>query len=1129
MKSNFKTKLLLGAAVTALSFGAVAEASAQTTLSGNTTLGAGDLAAHGANDDINLNGFDLLINSSDNTAIGDITDTNATPDGDITYTTSAGGDITQTVGSIDNGTGSLTIVNTAADGDIAMTITNAMTIGSGTTGDLNVTNGDTTTEDAVSLTVGGNATVAGTTTITGNAAAAETATLNVNGATNTFTGGIVLDDGAAGGNAILNFGGSAAQSVTGTINAASATDEGTVNVLAGTNLVTFNSQIGATGTNILALNVGSAAAGGNARFDADVYAATTTVLGENADDAAADFNGNIFGNLVVTTGGTAGELASATLAGNVTGNITLNNGGGADVATVTFDGTSLQTVTGNVTTGTDDDGLINVNNDVTITGTIGATDIGQVNVATGKTLTYDTAAQTIGVDTTAITGTGIVVVDSTDGTGAVTLDGAVTAATDGAGTLRVTGAENVIVSGAVGTSTNDVGAIQVNSLADNGTLTFQGNTYTNGVSIDAAADAHSNTVTFGNGADTTVISGNITSAENGEHTLVFNSSTDAEVTGNIGTSAADFAAVTVTESLKVGGNLYANTLEIANTKTLTFNGTTAQTVTAVIDGDGAGQGSLTVGNGTSTTDVTFTGTIGTPNADLAAITVSDNAVARFNANATTDGTLTNTGTTRVGAGATVEAGVLTDTGSYVLAASDADTTDALAEANFGRLDDTGNNGTLTASRVSIDVQSQLATGTVELAEGINLGAATLADNSFQYSFVVANAGANSNVTVSRRTLEDIADGSQLTNGAAETLDGLIASTDTEIAAINANLAAASSQEAVNDILESVSPTVDAGAVVGATGFTTQTSNITNTQLASLRDGTEATGMYAGNVTNGLRGWVQGFGLTGDQDERDGVSGYDVDSYGVAVGLDTQSLADNWIWGLAFAYSDTDVDSDGVNNTNTDIDNYQVSVYANYDLDDRTYIAGQAGYVWGDNDQTRYNVGGVSGLTADADYDSDVIFAGLEAGRKYMVGGNTVLTPKALINYQHYDADGYTETGAGGANLTTSGDELDLFEIGVGVDASWDYQQADGSYLQPKIGVGVRHDLVGDEYQTTSTFAAGGSSFETEGFDPAQTTFNVSADVTYFSTTNWELSAGYDFEIKSDYDSHAGTLKAAYKF
>ncbi|PPR20081.1 MAG: hypothetical protein CFH39_02422, partial [Alphaproteobacteria bacterium MarineAlpha10_Bin2] len=55
-----------------------------------------------------------------------------------------------------------------------------------------------------------------------------------------------------------------------------------------------------------------------------------------------------------------------------------------------------------------------------------------------------------------------------------------------------------------------------------------------------------------------------------------------------------------------------------------------------------------------------------------------------------------------------------------------------------------------------------------------------------------------------------------------------------------------------------------------------------------------------------------------------------------VGMVTQSLVDGWIWGLAFAYSDTDVESDGVNNTNTDIDSYQVSLYTSYDLDDRIF-------------------------------------------------------------------------------------------------------------------------------------------------------------------------------------------------
>ena len=76
---------------------------------------------------------------------------------------------------------------------------------------------------------------------------------------------------------------------------------------------------------------------------------------------------------------------------------------------------------------------------------------------------------------------------------------------------------------------------------------------------------------------------------------------------------------------------------------------------------------------------------------------------------------------------------------------------------------------------------------------------------------------------------------------------------------------------------------------------------------------------------------------------------------------------------------------------------------------------------------------------------------------------------------------------------------------------------------------MRHDLIGDEFETTSRFSGGGASFETTGFEPAQTTFNLGADLTYFNTANWELKAGYDFEFKEDYDAHTGTLEAAYRF
>ena len=1098
MKSNLKTKLLLGAAVTALSFGVSQGAFAANEFlvdgddSGSfTTTGPDETADTNIDWDAGTNGAGTAVASHDLGVVASGTiDVNAdTTVGDSSATVAG---ITATV------TGqTLTITNDANNGATeTLTVANGIGLASGIAA-LNVTvngqTGDNTGADVFALDINGDVNLGtGTLTFDSDTNANNAMTANIFG--NVTANAIVLqDDGAP---ITLTFDGTSAQTVSSTINGQGDADGNMT--IANASGVTFSGIIG--GSQALDL---------------------ITVAAADGTNSAATF--------------TAATSATA---------IVLGNGTGSDTNTITFDGTTAGfTVAGTIngTANDTDNMVVTGGNTITTSGIIGGVS-GLQSLALTTTGTKLTASADVTAATVSIaSGTTLDLDDKLIASGAVTVasGGTLDAGADSVtATGGIANSGTILVSGTGGVSADisGTGLLDVNASATvdgvitQGTADIAGVTLTQGTGTDNYTVGTTNfsadgTIAFAAGAKTITGDFTATTDGNGTITIADNASTTA-IVGNLGTSAdAALKALTIAGGAAnvttTTGNLFVDAITQNAADTLQFIGTSGQTVSGTITG-----GIVTVGNGTDASDVTFNGVAGT----IASANVAANSKATMNANFTTTGTYTNTAgaTTTVNTGATLTAATLTDTGSYVLGVTDANGT--LAAADFGSLTDTGGAAaTLTASNLSINVNGDIGTGTVRLLTHINTGAATLADNSIQYTFVTANNGDDTDVTVTRTSITDLASGSKVTAGAGATLEELSASTDTQIAAVIDNIAAASSQEDVDDILESVTPSVDAGAVTGATSFTTSTRNVTNTQLASLRDGTEASGMYAGNVTNGLRGWVQGFGQTGDQDVRDGVAGYDVDSYGIAVGLDTESLAENWIWGVAFAYADTEVDSDGVNNTKTDIDSYQVSLYGNYDLDDRTYIAGQVGYVWGDNDQTRSNVGGVNGLTATSDYDSNVYFASLEAGRKYMVGGNTVLTPKALVNYQYYDADGYTETGAGGANLTTSGDDLDLFEIGVGVDASWDYQQADGSYLQPKIGVGVRHDLVGDEYQTSSTFQAGGSSFKTEGFDPAQTTFNVSAGLTYFSTTNWELSAGYDFEYKSDYDSHAGKLKAAYKF
>lgn len=366
--------------------------------------------------------------------------------------------------------------------------------------------------------------------------------------------------------------------------------------------------------------------------------------------------------------------------------------------------------------------------------------------------------------------------------------------------------------------------------------------------------------------------------------------------------------------------------------------------------------------------------------------------------------------------------------------------------------------------------------------------------------------------------------------AANALLGMTgASTTGELSTIRGNLIAAD-MDGAEAIAESISPDVDgATSIAGVTVVTNNTLGLTGDRLAALRTGDE-TGMAAGNLTHGLKVWGQVFGTTGSQDSRDGVAGYDVDSIGGTVGIDTQSLVENWVWGLAFTYASTDVESDGVNKTETDIDSYQVALYADYSWDQQTYINGTVGYGLNKMDQVRHNVGLINGLDADADYDSDLWFARLETGHDFDMKNGLTLTPIALLNFSYLDTDDYSEAGAGNAGLNVDTDSQYTAEAGLGLEASWLHQLNDGSYLKPKVRAGYRYDFADDEVETTSTFQGAPTvAFNTEGFDPQRHTFDVGAGLTFYTTANWDLTANYDYQIKGDYDSHNGYVRAAYKF
>ncbi len=314
-------------------------------------------------------------------------------------------------------------------------------------------------------------------------------------------------------------------------------------------------------------------------------------------------------------------------------------------------------------------------------------------------------------------------------------------------------------------------------------------------------------------------------------------------------------------------------------------------------------------------------------------------------------------------------------------------------------------------------------------------------------------------------------------------------------------------------------------VVEALSFTRSSMGIIGEQMANLRG--SGISSVDDHTSKGVRLWVQSFSESAKQNLRDNIEGYDADTRGFAIGVDTQNYSEDALIGLALSFGNTTVDSNSVNTINTEIDSQQITLYGEYYLDNRIYLDGQIGYMWSDNETGRYNVSGITGLTDIGNFKSNQFVVRFEAGREY-TKGETILTPSVHTNYAHYCFDSYTSTGADVVSLNIDGNCFDVLELGIGVNAKWK-QVVDGGYFIPEIRGAYRYDVIGDRFEADASYIGGGDDFEIIGASPAQGAYSIGVGATYYARNNWEFSASFDYELKSDYAAHSGFLRAGYNF
>jgi len=464
---------------------------------------------------------------------------------------------------------------------------------------------------------------------------------------------------------------------------------------------------------------------------------------------------------------------------------------------------------------------------------------------------------------------------------------------------------------------------------------------------------------------------------------------------------------------------------------------------------------------------------------------------------------------------------------------------ASSAASFGKLT-VGGTADLTASGtfdVNVAGVNTLATGNVLTgaltATTLNAGAITVTDNSALFDFTGVVDGAGTGVDLSivaaavgggASTLSSVqASGFTPGIGAAQVYDSLIggAPASADMGNVVTALGTLATQQQVSNAVAQSVPLMSGGAPL--TGLTTarSISHILETKLAAMQGMASGDGFFSKGTL-----WLKPFGSLAHQDDRNGASGFDADSYGLMIGANTD-ISERTNLALGFAWSRSFIDSNSsVAVQSTDVDSFQLAASGSINLDADTVLTLSANGGINLNDgQRNITFGGLSRI-ARSDYDSWTAHLGAEFGRRFNINEKVSFMPSLRADYTVIRDDSYTETGAGALNLKVDSHTTD--ELLLGVDGRLRYAVTDATTLN--INVGAAYDAISEQSSLTSAFAgAPGAGFTTAGIDPSHWQGRGGIGLTVKVADNIDITAGYDAEVRSDFSNHTGSIKLAWAF
>jgi outer membrane autotransporter protein len=267
-------------------------------------------------------------------------------------------------------------------------------------------------------------------------------------------------------------------------------------------------------------------------------------------------------------------------------------------------------------------------------------------------------------------------------------------------------------------------------------------------------------------------------------------------------------------------------------------------------------------------------------------------------------------------------------------------------------------------------------------------------------------------------------------------------------------------------------------------------------------------------------WAAGYASFGEQDGDRRAPAYDNWISGIALGFD-HALGADTTWGLAVGYAEGGISHD--NGDDQELEGVRAALYGAHRLPlagGELAIEASAGGAYTDFDSERVLRFGALDRKAKGETEAWSYWGNLSLRHTSELARGVELSPQASLRALYTEVDGFTETGAGAANLIVSDFDATSLRGRFGARLSAGIEAGGGWRIVPEARAFVSHEFADDDVTLDLRMAGLGGAFTTRTSKTARTSGVFGLNVSARTDGGIALFLDYEGEASRDRTVHS---------